>query len=120
MTAILVAATESTLGREGVARIVENCCARAAQFAELLEKVPQAEILNDVTLNQVLVRFGDDDGATDAVISAVQDDGVCWLAGTTWRGRRAMRVSICHWATSEDDIERSARSIVAATQRQWS
>ena len=106
-----------SLGREGVARIVENCCARAAQFAELLEKVPQAEILNDVTLNQVLVRFGDDDGATDAVISAVQDDGVCWLAGTTWRGQRAMRVSICNWATSADDIERSVRSIIAATRQ---
>jgi hypothetical protein len=79
--------------------------------------VPQADILNKVTLNQVLVRFGDDDAATDAVIRAVQDDGVCWLSGTTWRGRRAMRVSICHWATSADDIQRTARSIVAATQR---
>jgi glutamate/tyrosine decarboxylase-like PLP-dependent enzyme len=103
-----------SLGRAGVARIVENCCARAAQLAELLANAPEVQILNDVTLNQVLVRFGDDDAFTDAVISAVQDDGVCWLSGTTFRGRRAMRVSICHWATSEDDIERSARSILAA------
>lgn len=107
-----------SLGRDGVARIVDSCCARAAQLAELLAGVSEAEILNDVTLNQVLVRFGDDDATTDAVIKAVQDDGVCWLGGTTWRGRRAMRISICNWATSADDIERSARSIVAATQRQ--
>jgi glutamate/tyrosine decarboxylase-like PLP-dependent enzyme len=106
-----------SLGRDGVARIVESCCMRAAQLAELLASVPDVEILNDVLLNQVLVRFGDDDAMTDAVISAVQDDGVCWLAGTTWRGRRAMRVSICNWATSEDDIERSAGSIVAAVRQ---
>jgi glutamate/tyrosine decarboxylase-like PLP-dependent enzyme len=105
-----------SLGRQGVARIVENCCARAAQLAELLANLPEAEIVNDVTLNQVLMRFGDDDAATDAVISAVQDDGVCWLSGTTWRGRRAMRVSICNWATSAGDIEDSARSIGAAAQ----
>jgi glutamate/tyrosine decarboxylase-like PLP-dependent enzyme len=103
-----------SLGREGVAEMVENCCARAAQFAQLLAKLPEAEILNDVTLNQVLVRFSDDDTATDAVISAVQDDGVCWLAGTTWNGRRAMRVSICNWATSAEDVERSAKSVAVA------
>jgi hypothetical protein len=74
------------------------------------------EILNEVTLNQVLVRFGDDDGATDTVIGAVQDEGVCWLAGTTFREQRAMRVSICNWATSEDDIERTAESILAAAR----
>jgi glutamate/tyrosine decarboxylase-like PLP-dependent enzyme len=105
-----------SLGREGVARIVENCCARATQLAELLANVPEVRILNDVTLNQVLVRFGDDDAMTDAVIRAVQDNGICWLAGTTWHGVRAMRVSICNWATSADDIERSAGSIVAATR----
>jgi glutamate/tyrosine decarboxylase-like PLP-dependent enzyme len=107
-----------SLGRKGVARIVENCCARAAQLAELLANLPEAEIVNEVTLNQVLVRFDDDDAATDAVISAVQDDGVCWLSGTTWRGRRAMRVSICNWSTSAGDIEDSASSIAAAAQRQ--
>lgn len=106
-----------SLGREGVARIVENCCERAAQLAELLAPVPEVDILNDVTLNQVLVRFRDDDAATDAVIRAVQDDGVCWLSGTTWRGLRAMRVSICNWATSPDDIKRSVGSIVAATRQ---
>jgi glutamate/tyrosine decarboxylase-like PLP-dependent enzyme len=106
-----------SLGREGVARMVDNCCERATQMAGLLSKLPGAEILNDVRLNQVLVRFGDDDAVTDAVISAVQDDGVCWLAGTTRHGRRAMRISICNWATTADDIERSAGSIAAASRR---
>jgi glutamate/tyrosine decarboxylase-like PLP-dependent enzyme len=114
--ALPVYAALRSLGREGVARIVENCCARATQLAELFANVPEVEILNDVTLNQVLMRFGDDDAVTDAVIRAVQDDGVCWLAGTTFRGLRAMRVSICNWATSEEDIERSARSILAAAR----
>jgi glutamate/tyrosine decarboxylase-like PLP-dependent enzyme len=112
--AVPVYAALRSLGREGVARIVENCCARAAQLAELLAKTPGVGILNDVRLNQVLVRFGDDDVVTDAVIRAVQDEGVCWLSGTTFRGVRAMRISICNWTTSEDDIERSARSILAA------
>lgn len=112
--ALPVYAALRSLGREGVARIVENCCARAAQLANLLAEAPGVEILNDVALNQVLVRFADEDATTDAVIRAVQDDGVCWLGGTTFRGRRAMRVSICNWATGEDDIERTARSILVA------
>jgi glutamate/tyrosine decarboxylase-like PLP-dependent enzyme len=114
--ALPVYAALRSLGREGVAEIVDNCCARAAQLAERFANVPEVEILNDVTLNQVLVRFGDDDAVTDAVIRAVQDDGVCWLGGTTFRGRRAMRVSICNWATNEEDVERSARSILAAAR----
>jgi glutamate/tyrosine decarboxylase-like PLP-dependent enzyme len=115
--ALPVYAALRSLGRDGVAGIVENCCARAAQLAELLADAPGVQVLNDVALNQVLLRFGDDDAVTDAVITAVQDDGVCWLSGTTFRGRRAMRVSICNWSTSEDDIERSARSILTATSR---
>jgi glutamate/tyrosine decarboxylase-like PLP-dependent enzyme len=114
--AVPVYAALRSLGRQGVAGIVENCCARAAQLAELLGNAPGVEILNHVTLNQVLVRFGDDDAATDAVIRTVQDEGVCWLSGTTFRGVRAMRVSICNWTTSEDDVERSARSILAAAR----
>jgi glutamate/tyrosine decarboxylase-like PLP-dependent enzyme len=106
-----------SLGREGVARIVDNCCERATQLAGLLADAPETQLLNAVNLNQVLVRFHDDDAETDAVIRAVQDDGVCWVGGTTWRRRRAMRVSICGWATTADDIERSARSIIAVTQR---
>jgi glutamate/tyrosine decarboxylase-like PLP-dependent enzyme len=102
-----------SLGREGVARLVDSCCARARQFADLLGGEAGVEILNEVALNQVLVRFGDD-ATTDGVIAAVQDEGVCWLGGTTWRGRRAMRISVSNWATSPADVERSAQSIIAA------
>ena len=102
------------LGREGIAAMVERCCDHAARFAELLGAEPGVEILNDVVLNQVLVRFGDDDEATRATIAAVQADGTCWLSGTVWQGRAAMRISVSSWRTTEDDVERSAAAILAA------
>ena len=71
-------------------------------------------ILNDVVLNQALARFGDDDAATDAVVAAVQDDGTCWLGGTRWQGRAAMRISVSGWPTREEDADRSADAILAA------
>jgi hypothetical protein len=70
-----------------------------------------AEILNDVVLNQVLARFGDD-ARTDATIAAVQQDGTCWVGGTTWRGQRAMRVSVSSWATTEEDADASVDAIL--------
>jgi hypothetical protein len=72
------------------------------------------EVLNDVALNQVLVRFGDDDAQTNAVIARVQRDGTCWLSGTTFKGRAAMRVSIVGWQTTSADVDRSADAILAA------
>ena len=75
------------------------------------------EVLNDVVLNQVLVRFGDDDAITDAVVAAVQDEGSCWMSPTTWRGRRAMRISVCNWATTIGDVDRSCAAILAAVAR---
>jgi glutamate/tyrosine decarboxylase-like PLP-dependent enzyme len=104
------------LGRDGVERLIDGNCARAKQMAELLRGEPGVEVLNDVTLNQVLVRFGDDDKLTRAVVTGVQQDGTCWLGGTTWQGRAAMRVSVSNWATSEEDVARSA----AAIARVWS
>ena len=62
-------------------------------------------------LNQVLVRFADDDATTRAVITGVQKDGTCWLGGTVWHGMAAMRVSVSNWQTSEQDVERSAAAI---------
>jgi glutamate/tyrosine decarboxylase-like PLP-dependent enzyme len=103
------------LGRDGLEGLIAGGCERAAQMAGLLAKESGVAILNDVVLNQVLVRFGDDDELTRAVIAGVQEDGTCWLGGTTWQGRAAMRVSVSHWATSEDDIARSA----AAIARVW-
>jgi glutamate/tyrosine decarboxylase-like PLP-dependent enzyme len=111
--AIPVYATLRHLGREGVASLVERCCAHAQLFAELLGSVPGVSILNDVVLNQVLVRFGDSDDITREVVARVQQDGTCWLGGTTWHGQGAMRISVSNWSTAEADVRRSADAILA-------
>jgi hypothetical protein len=72
--------------------------------------------LNDVVLNQVLVRFDDDDQATNQVIERTQEDGTCWASGSTFRGRSVMRISIVGWQTTADDINRSAEAILAAAR----
>jgi glutamate/tyrosine decarboxylase-like PLP-dependent enzyme len=102
------------LGRSGVRDMVERCCARARQMAELLCGQPGVEILNDVVLNQVLVRFNNSDDFTRAVIERVQQNGTCWLSGTTWHDMAAMRISISNWSTAERDIELSAQAILRA------
>jgi glutamate/tyrosine decarboxylase-like PLP-dependent enzyme len=106
-----------SLGRKGVSELVERCCERARQMAELLRGQPGVEVLNDVVLNQVLVRFHGSDEATRAVIERVQKEGVCYLGGTTWHGMGAMRISISNWSTSEQDIAMSAESILRAASR---
>jgi len=111
---IPVYATLRHLGRRGVADLVERCCAHARQFAAVLALEPGIEILNDVVLNQVLLRFRDADAATRAVITLVQRDGTCWLGGTTWHGKAAMRISVSNWSTTENDVRRSTEVIVAA------
>ncbi len=100
------------LGRDGVAELVDRCCHLARRFAAGLE-AGGAEVVNDVVLNQVLVGFGDDE-RTDRVIEEVQRDGTCWLGGTTWRGRRLMRISVSNWATTEDDVDVSVGAILRA------
>lgn len=100
------------LGRTGVADLVERSCALARRFADGL-RAGGAEIVNDVVLNQVLVGFGDD-ARTDRVIDAVQAEGTCWLGGTTWRGRRLMRVSVSNWSTTEADVDASVDAILRA------
>jgi glutamate/tyrosine decarboxylase-like PLP-dependent enzyme len=101
------------LGRAGVAELVERCCALARRFGERLAITEGAEVLNDIVLNQVLVRFGDDD-ETDRVIAAVQRSGECWMGATSWHGVRAMRISVVNWRTTEADVDRSITAIVAA------
>ena len=101
-----------SLGRSGVAEIVERSCEHARLFAKLLEE-GGATILNDVLLNQVLVRF-DDGERTAEVIRRVQEDGTCWLGGTDWQGEHAMRVSVSNWRTTREDVERSAAAVLAA------
>jgi glutamate/tyrosine decarboxylase-like PLP-dependent enzyme len=113
---IPVYAALRALGRDGVAALVDRCCARARQFAALLSSEPGVDILNDVVLNQVLVRFGDDD-LTRAVIAGVQEDGTCWASGTTWRGIAAMRISVSNWATSEEDVAVSAAAMLRVFRR---
>lgn len=106
-----VYATLRALGRDGVQDLIDRCCARARQMAQALAKEDGVRILNEVGLNQVLVRFGDSDELTRAVIDGVQREGTCWLGGTTWQGQGAMRISVSNWATSEEDAARSAQAI---------
>ena len=101
-----------------MAGLVDRCCAHARRFAEALGREPGVELLNDVVLNQVLVRFldpgGDHDARTRAVVKAVQEDGTCWLGGTTWQGKAAMRISVSNWSTTAEDVDRSAAAILHA------
>ena len=106
-----------SLGRSGVAELVDRCCGHARAFAELLGAEPGVEILNDVVLNQVLVRFGDDDETTREVVRRVQDDGTCWLGGTDWQGRAAMRISVSSFRTTSEDVDRSVAAILLLSCR---
>ena len=111
------------LGREGLADLIERCCRLATRMADGLRDAPGVAILNDVVLNQVLVRLAPPDGADTAapdadidaftreVIAAVQADGTCWLGGTTWHGMAAMRISVSNWSTTEADADLSVAAI---------
>jgi glutamate/tyrosine decarboxylase-like PLP-dependent enzyme len=101
-----------SLGRSGVADMVDRCCAHARRFAARLGAEEGIDVLNDVVLNQVLVRFGDDDGLTRAVVDGVQRDGTCWLSGTTWHDLAAMRISVSNWRTTAEDVDRSVEAIL--------
>ena len=110
-----------SLGRSGVADLVDRCCRLARRFADRLNAEPGIRILNDVVLNQVLVRVvpasGDADAATRAAIARIQQERICWLGGTRWRGMDAMRISVSNWSTTEEDVDRSAESIIRAATR---
>ena len=99
-----------SLGRAGVADLIERACRHAERFAEGL-RAAGYDVLNQVTLNQVLACFGDDE-ATRAVIAAVQAEGTCWCGATVWQGRAAMRISVSSWATTDGDVERSLAAII--------
>ena len=122
-----------SLGRSGLSDMIDRCCALARRMADALRGAPGLTILNDVVLNQVLVRFSppggvhgrEVGGANDAaasddftrrVIAAVQADGTCWLGGTTWHGMAAMRISVSNWSTTEHDIDLSAEAILRCAQ----
>ncbi len=101
-----------SLGRAGLAAMIERTCGHAARFAEGL-RAAGCEILNDVVLNQVLVSFGDAE-TTLRVIERIQQDGDCWCGGTTWQGRTAMRISVSSWATTVADVDRSLSAMIRA------
>jgi glutamate/tyrosine decarboxylase-like PLP-dependent enzyme len=117
-----------SLGRRGVADLVDRCCAHARRFADRLGAVDGVEVINDVVLDQVLVRFsaggdtggpdgsghGGEEALTQRVVDAVQGSGECWMSGTSWRGRPAMRISVVNWRTTAADVDRSVRAIEAA------
>jgi len=105
-----------SLGRQGVAELVESSCARARQFAEEIARIPGCEVLNEVVLNQVLFRFENDE-ATSAALAAVQESGEAWMSGTAWDGRAAIRLSVSNWRTSERDIERTVAAYADALVR---
>ena len=104
-----------SLGRAGLAELVERTCRHARRFAERLA-VAGYQVLNDVVLNQVLVSFGDA-ATTNRVIAAIQADGTCWCGGTIWQGQTAMRISVSSWATTDEDVERSLVAMLRAAAR---
>jgi len=110
------------LGRDGVAELIERCCRHAFSIVTGIGKLPGAEVLWEPTINQGLVRFPDQragatqedhDRRTDEVIAKILKTGEAFFGGTTWRGRRAMRVSVCNWQTSDADVQRVIRAVAS-------
>src|SRR5215211_7767953 len=103
-------------GRASPSTSTPGSRAHARRFAEALAREPGVEVLADVVLNQVLVRFldpgGDHDTRTRAVVEAVRGAGTCWLGGTTWQGKAAMRISVSNWSTTTGDVDRSVAAIL--------
>jgi glutamate/tyrosine decarboxylase-like PLP-dependent enzyme len=99
-----------SLGKKGLTELIESCCANAVLFASELSAAG-FKILNEVTLNQVLVLFGDAE-LTNRIIKKIQADGTCWCGGTLWKGHPAMRISVSSWMTTEADIRLSAAAII--------
>jgi glutamate/tyrosine decarboxylase-like PLP-dependent enzyme len=114
--AIEIWAALRSLGKRGLADLIERTCRYARTVAERLH-AEGFNILNDVVLNQVLVSLGEAE-TTERVIRAIQDDGTCWCGGTVWHGHTAMRISIASWATDETDIERSLSAMISIAKRE--
>ena len=105
-----------TMGRSGLAELVERNCRQARRFGDALASAGY-RVLNDVVLNQVLVSFGDAQ-TTARVVAAIQADGTCWCGTTVWQGQSAMRISVSSWATTDDDVEASIDAIVRVAARE--
>lgn len=107
------------LGRSGIAELVERTCAHARALVIRIGGLPGAEVVREPTINQGLVRFldprsgateQDHDRRTDETISRIVASGEAFFGGTTWRGKRCMRISVCNWVTNDDDVERAVRA----------
>lgn len=105
-----------SLGRSGLADLIERTCNYARRFASGLKEAGY-HVLNDVSINQVLVAFGDAE-ITRRVIEGVQADGTCWCGGTEWQGHTAMRISVSSWATTDEDVERSLKAILRIAKKE--
>jgi glutamate/tyrosine decarboxylase-like PLP-dependent enzyme len=108
--AIEIWAALRSLGRAGLADVIDRSCDHARHFAHALEMAGH-HVLNEVVLNQVLVSFGTAE-TTRRVIARVQEDGTCWCGGTVWQGKTAMRISVSSWATTDRDVARSLDAIL--------
>jgi glutamate/tyrosine decarboxylase-like PLP-dependent enzyme len=104
-----------SLGRNGLAELVERTCDCARRFANGIVELPGVELVNEVVLNQVLFRFETDE-QTDEVLNRVQEAGDVWMSGTTWDGRRAIRISVSNWQTTDEEIDLALRSFRGALQ----
>jgi glutamate/tyrosine decarboxylase-like PLP-dependent enzyme len=111
----VVYAALRALGRSGVAEMVERCCGLATRLVDDLATLPGVEVLARPRINQGLVRFlaanGQHDRRTDRIIEAIQESGTAWFGGTTWRGKRAMRISVCNWRTTESDVGQTVAAV---------
>ncbi|MGD2059980.1 MAG: pyridoxal-dependent decarboxylase [Acidimicrobiia bacterium] len=105
-----------SMGRSGLVDLIERCCRLAQRLAEGIGEIPSVRVVNEVVLNQVLIRVGDT-SFTDRVEGLIQEDGTVWMGATTWRGERLLRVSISNWATDENDIDVAVASIERAVDR---
>jgi glutamate/tyrosine decarboxylase-like PLP-dependent enzyme len=105
-----------SLGRRGLAEMIERNCLQAARFAKGLTEAGY-RVLNDVVINQTLVSFGDEE-TTRRVIAGIQADGTCWCGGTVWQGQTAMRISVSSWATTDEDVKRSLEAMLRIAARE--
>jgi len=112
--AVPIYAALRTMGRQGFGALIDRCCTLATRLGNHLRADARIEILNDIVLNQVLVRVrgADPDAATRAMVERLQQEGTCWASGTTWHGMAALRLSVSNYATTEADIDRTAEAIL--------
>ncbi len=104
-----------SMGRAGLVEMIERCCRLATRLASGVESIPEARVINDVVLNQVLIRVGDL-AFTNRVEQLIQEEGAVWMGATTWHDERLIRVAISNWATSEDDIDIAIEAIAKAVR----